>query len=49
LSREKLQIDTQSLEILVNSTQCDIRQVLNLLSTYRLKNDSMNFDQAKSL
>ena len=47
--REHLQLDQQSLEVLVAGTHADIRQVLNLLSTFRLNATAMNYDQAKAL
>jgi hypothetical protein len=34
---------------LVSSTSADIRQILNLLSTYRLSKRTMTFDQSKDL
>lgn len=46
---ERLDIDQQSLEHLVEGTHTDIRQVLNLLSTFRLTGAAMNYDQAKTL
>ena len=46
---ENLQLDQQSLEHLVEGTHADIRQVLNLLSTFRLTSASMTYDQAKDL
>jgi len=47
--REKLDIDQPSLEHLVTGTHADIRQVLNLLSTFKLTASAMNYDQAKEL
>jgi replication factor C subunit 1 len=34
---------------LVAATHNDIRQVINILSTYRLKEDGMDYDQAKAV
>ncbi|KAJ3086824.1 hypothetical protein HK102_012387 [Quaeritorhiza haematococci] len=34
---------------LVQSTQADVRQILNMLSTYRLSQDSLSYDQSKQL
>jgi replication factor C subunit 1 len=34
---------------LVTSSHSDIRQVLNMLSTWKLSSDSMNFDEGKTL
>ncbi|KAJ1514436.1 hypothetical protein HMI54_012257 [Coelomomyces lativittatus] len=47
--REQLQIQPQALDALVTSTQSDIRQILNLLSQYKLSHPSLNYDEAKSL
>ena len=46
---EHLALDQQSLEHLVEGTHADIRQVLNLLSTFRLTANAMTYDQAKDL
>ncbi|RCH78952.1 hypothetical protein CU098_004181, partial [Rhizopus stolonifer] len=48
-SREKLDIQTNAIDELVSSTQNDIRQIINILSTYRLKETNMNFDNAKQI
>jgi replication factor C subunit 1 len=34
---------------LVEATRNDIRQIINILSTYRLSQDQMSFDQAKTV
>jgi replication factor C subunit 1 len=34
---------------LIAGAQSDIRQVLNMLSTWKLSSDSMTFDEAKIL
>lgn len=34
---------------LVQGAQSDIRQVINMLSTWRLSNETMDFDQGKAL
>lgn len=48
-NREKLDIQTNAIDELVSSTQNDIRQIINILSTYRLKETNMNFDNAKQM
>jgi replication factor C subunit 1 len=48
-SREKLKIPANVIDQLINGAQSDIRQVLNMLSTWKLSNDEMNFDQGKAL
>ncbi|KAJ7047940.1 replication factor RFC1 C terminal domain-containing protein [Mycena alexandri] len=47
--KEKMQVPANVLDQLVQSSQSDIRQVLNMLSTWRLSNTTMNFDEGKSL
>jgi replication factor C subunit 1 len=47
--REKLKVDGNALDNLVASTQADIRQILNLLSTWKLSRADMSFDEAKDL
>jgi replication factor C subunit 1 len=47
--KEGLELGINTVEELVASTQGDIRQILTLLSTYRLTSDSMNYDQSKFL
>lgn len=47
--QEGLSVNLNTIEELVASTQGDIRQILNLLSTYRLTSSSMNFDESKKL
>jgi replication factor C subunit 1 len=34
---------------LVQGAQSDIRQVINMLSTWKLSNETMDFDQGKAL
>jgi replication factor C subunit 1 len=34
---------------LINGAQSDIRLVLNMLSTWKLSNDTMDFDESKTL
>ena len=47
--QEGLSVGTNTIEELVVSTQGDIRQILNLLSTYRLTHQSLSFDESKQL
>lgn len=47
--QEGLTVNTNTIEELVASTQGDIRQILNLLSTYRLTHNTLNFDESKKL
>ena len=47
--QEGLKVGTNTIEELVASTQGDIRQILNLLSTYRLTGETLNFDESKQL
>ncbi|KAI8593968.1 replication factor RFC1 C terminal domain-containing protein [Geranomyces variabilis] len=46
---EGLELKANVVEQLVISTQADIRQILNLLSTYRLRDRVMSFDQSQRL
>ncbi|PJF18011.1 hypothetical protein PSACC_02150 [Paramicrosporidium saccamoebae] len=47
--KEGLELGTNTVEELVASTQGDIRQILNLLSTFRLTMKTMDYDQSKLL
>lgn len=47
--REKLKIPANVVDQLVTGAQSDIRQVLNMLSTWKLSNESMDFDEGKDL
>jgi replication factor C subunit 1 len=47
--REKIKVQANVVDQLVAGAQSDIRQVLNMLSTWKLSNDSMSFDEGKSL
>lgn len=49
LFREKLKIPANVIDQLINGAQSDIRQVLNMLSTWKLSSDSMDFDEGKTL
>jgi replication factor C subunit 1 len=47
--REKLNIPTNVLEQLIIGAQSDIRQVLNMISTWKLSRNDMSFDESKTL
>lgn len=49
INREKMKVPANVLDQLVQSSQSDIRQVLNMLSTWKLSNSTMDFDQGKNL
>jgi replication factor C subunit 1 len=46
---EGLQLDSNVLGQIVQGTQADVRQILNLLSTWKLKSDTMSYNETKSL
>ncbi|KAH8105438.1 DNA replication factor C large subunit [Cristinia sonorae] len=47
--KEKMKIPANVIDQLVTGAQSDIRQVLNMLSTWRLSNETMDFDESKGL
>ncbi|PPQ66601.1 hypothetical protein CVT24_006912 [Panaeolus cyanescens] len=47
--KEKLKIPANVIDQLINGAQSDIRQVLNMLSTWKLSNTTMDFDEGKAL
>ncbi|KAF8624173.1 hypothetical protein AX15_006010 [Amanita polypyramis BW_CC] len=47
--KEKMKIPANVIDQLITSTQSDIRQVLNMLSTWKLSSDTMDFDDSKAL
>ncbi|RUP45375.1 hypothetical protein BC936DRAFT_148256 [Jimgerdemannia flammicorona] len=47
--REGLKITGNVVDELVASTQSDIRQIINMLSTYRITHDSISYDEGKQL
>lgn len=49
LRREKLKIPPNVVDELVKGVNSDIRQVLNMLSTFKLGKSEMNFDEGKHL
>ncbi|WWC66667.1 uncharacterized protein I206_100571 [Kwoniella pini CBS 10737] len=49
LFKEKLKIPANVVDELVKGANSDIRQVLNMLSTFKLSKDQMDFDEGKEL
>lgn len=49
IRREKMKIPANVVDELVQGAQSDIRQVLNMLSTWKLSSSSMDFDEGKTL
>lgn len=47
--KENLQIQANVVDQLIEGSQSDIRQVLNMLSTWKLSSSSMDFDEGKAL
>ncbi|KAF8994582.1 replication factor RFC1 C terminal domain-containing protein [Cyathus striatus] len=47
--KEKMKVPANVIDQLITGAQSDIRQVLNMLSTWKLSNDSMSFDEGKNL
>ncbi|KAF4616049.1 hypothetical protein D9613_011358 [Agrocybe pediades] len=47
--KEKMKVPANVIDQLILGTQSDIRQVLNMLSTWKLSNDAMDFDEGKEL
>jgi hypothetical protein len=47
--KEKMQIPANVVDELITGVGSDIRQVLNMLSTWKLHNDTMGFDEGKML
>ena len=44
-----MKIPPNVVDQLVAGAQSDIRQILNMLSTWKLSSNSMNFDESKNL
>lgn len=44
-----MKIPANVIDELVNGAQSDIRQVLNMLSTWKLSSTTMDFDEGKAL
>ena len=47
--KEKMQIPANVIDELVTGVGSDIRQVLNMLSTWKLHNDTMDYEAGKML
>ncbi|KAF5371508.1 hypothetical protein D9615_009587 [Tricholomella constricta] len=47
--KEKMKIPANVIDQLISGAQSDIRQVLNMLSTWKLSQDTMDFDEGKNL
>ena len=47
--KENMQIPANVVDELITGVGSDIRQVLNMLSTWKLHNDTMGFDEGKKL
>ncbi|KAF7775848.1 hypothetical protein Agabi119p4_4241 [Agaricus bisporus var. burnettii] len=47
--KEGMKVPANVVDQLIQGSQSDIRQVLNMLSTWKLSSDSMDFDESKSL
>ncbi|GAC93876.1 hypothetical protein PHSY_001443 [Pseudozyma hubeiensis SY62] len=47
--KEKLKIPGEVMAQLIEAAQSDIRSVINMLSTWKLSNDTMDFDESKAL
>jgi replication factor C subunit 1 len=48
-AREGLKLSTQVMDALIEGSNKDIRQIINMLSTAKLDQTSMDFDQGKSM
>ncbi len=44
-----MKVPANVIDQLIAGSQSDIRQVLNMLSTWKLSSDSMSFDEGKGL
>ncbi|KAI0717599.1 DNA replication factor C, large subunit [Cerioporus squamosus] len=49
LYKEKMKVPANVVDQLVQGAQSDIRQVLNMLATWRLSSTTMDFDEGKSM
>ncbi|KAI9885982.1 MAG: hypothetical protein M1823_002204 [Watsoniomyces obsoletus] len=47
--REGLKLPTQVIDALIEGTHADIRQIINMISTAKLDQEAMSFDQGKSM
>ena len=44
-----MKVPANVIDQLITGSQSDIRQVLNMLSTWKLSSDTMDFDEGKTL
>ncbi|KLO13842.1 DNA replication factor C, large subunit [Schizopora paradoxa] len=49
LFKEKMDVKPNVVDELIQGAQSDIRQIINMLSTWKLSNASMDFDEGKNL
>jgi replication factor C subunit 1 len=49
LNREKLKVTATAVDQLAVGSNSDVRQMLNMLSTFKLTGSSMDFDTSKEL
>ena len=47
--KEKMKIPANVVDQLIQGSQSDIRQVLNMMSTWKLSSNTIDFDQGKAL
>lgn len=47
--REKLKLPPHVIDALIEGTHADIRQIINMISTAKLDQDAMSFDEGKSM
>lgn len=47
--KEKLDLPTTAIDALVEGTRADIRQIVNMLSTYKTTSGSMSYDESRDL
>lgn len=47
--REGLKLPTNVVDALVEGTGSDIRQIINMISTFAVNSKEMNFDQGKAM
>ncbi|KAM0790675.1 hypothetical protein ACM66B_004534 [Microbotryomycetes sp. NB124-2] len=47
--KEGIKLDAKTVDQLIEGTQADIRSVVNMLSTWKLSANAMNFDESKKL
>ena len=47
--REKMKLPANVVDQLIQGVNSDIRQVLNMMSTWKLSSNTMDFDESKAL